>query len=287
MSKTMESIIQALISTIIALILPVVMIMFTQEDGMIFINDPIEIDEGTYISTIELVNYSSKSFSNLEILVPGKIIEIIKPDGFLGEASNGVGDSNFGKFKISTFPAKKQGQLVIKYSANHSSRILFNDLGNNKIKESTYDSSLNPYKSFFKDILVYAVVFSVYFLVLQFLRMKYEKEHRNRTEKLEISNNELKLELAEIRKEVDRIKQVATKYRLLYSARISDYKKELEFWQDTIRKIMYSNCESENLFNMVTDNLKTYRTKRKDDDIKFDYLEIVSTLSKKDENQSK
>ena len=64
---------------------------------------------------------------------------------------------------------------------------------------------------------------------------------------------------------------------------ISDYAKELEFWKDTIRKILYESnknkIESEDIFKMVTLNLKTYNTLRK-----CDYRDINVLLDEKEEN---
>lgn len=58
---------------------------------------------------------------------------------------------------------------------------------------------------------------------------------------------------------------VATRMRLLLVKRIADYSKELTFWQDTIRKVLYESTRNKDtadkLINAVTANLNTYSTR--------------------------
>lgn len=83
---------------------------------------------------------------------------------------------------------------------------------------------------------------------------------------------------------LEKLQKESAKIKILYVSRISEYAKELSFWRDTIRKIMYNseskNLNSELIIDTVIKSLKTYHT-RNQKDIEFTTLEILDKLSKK------
>jgi hypothetical protein len=78
------------------------------------------------------------------------------------------------------------------------------------------------------------------------------------------------------------------KYKLLLLSRLRDYSKELSFWKDTIRKIMYKTSDkkdmSKELFDIITKNLKTFSTKN-DNEVDYKMVEVLSKILKDDESQ--
>jgi len=68
----------------------------------------------------------------------------------------------------------------------------------------------------------------------------------------------------------DRLKQVEkTNYenRLYYVAKINDFSKELDFWRNTVRNLLYKSgikkIDVDDINNEITNSLKTYGTKDK------------------------
>ncbi len=100
-------------------------------------------------------------------------------------------------------------------------------------------------------------------------------------------NYRLNAQALELRKDVEKLREEselqysrASKMKILMLARLSDYSKELDFWRDTIRKIVYSQSDkvtAEQTIRTVTDSLKTYGTlDRQGPDLKT--IEIYASL---------
>lgn len=80
----------------------------------------------------------------------------------------------------------------------------------------------------------------------------------------------LNIKIRKVEDELNRIrtdnKEAINGYRkhlILHSARVSEYRKELDFWRNTIRKISYDSHQKNNidLVKLVEMNLKTYKLK--------------------------
>jgi len=69
------------------------------------------------------------------------------------------------------------------------------------------------------------------------------------------------------------------KYALLQHARVGDLTKELDFWRDSIRKLIVEVGkkldDGDTLVELVTRNLKTYSTARKAD---FEQVRVLAGL---------
>ena len=73
--------------------------------------------------------------------------------------------------------------------------------------------------------------------------------------------------------------------KILLLARLSDYSKELTFWRDTIRKILYSMSKTgkkaaEEVIKEVTATLKTHSTLSESED-DFETIKMASLLLEK------
>jgi hypothetical protein len=69
--------------------------------------------------------------------------------------------------------------------------------------------------------------------------------------------------------------------KILLLARISDYAKELQFWRDTVRKVLYQTSHeqstSEKLINQVTQALGTH-TARTGETLDFDVIKAAAGI---------
>jgi len=90
--------------------------------------------------------------------------------------------------------------------------------------------------------------------------------------------------------QLDQIKNESQRLKLLLVSRLSDYHKELSFWRDTIRKILYgagkSKSNAEAIINEVTRTLKTFGTTESYDD-NFDAIRIAADMISRDKDKGK
>ena len=78
-------------------------------------------------------------------------------------------------------------------------------------------------------------------------------------------------ESKELSAQIDIIKKDTAKdiseIRIYYSAHISDLRKELSFWRDTVRKMLYNSQNefqtADKVIDTVTSTLKTYTTRKR------------------------
>ena len=132
------------------------------------------------------------------------------------------------------------------------------------------------------DSIIYALIMGVstfYFAVRQQelradgqrLQELYEKAHV----RLADVEGHLEKAKAEIRNENARI-------RLLLLARMSDYSRELEFWRDTIRRLMYAHVPNkatlEELLNDISASLKTFSTRADSNALNFNTITTMAGM---------
>ncbi len=83
-------------------------------------------------------------------------------------------------------------------------------------------------------------------------------------------------------KEANEIRRDSHRVRILLMARLSDYSKELTFWRDTIRKVLYCAIDdresAEVILRGVTNTLRTYGTLERDVDPVQEF-ETIKTLA--------
>lgn len=77
-------------------------------------------------------------------------------------------------------------------------------------------------------------------------------------------------------------RKTSNRIRLVLISRLTDYSKELSFWRDTIRKLLYENKGNENqgdvIIKTVCKNLKTYSTLKQDIPDSFEAIQILSDM---------
>ena len=165
---------------------------------------------------------------------------------------------------------KKNNLVVIDYippNETISLLLVTKNIVNIKELKISYDGKLNTidlssktevFKRIIFQLIIGSLMFSVLFLIIFDLKSKeteivsnFKKESKEVLEKMDRYKNEL-----------NNLETRAHKSRIYNSARIYDYSKELNFWRNTIRKILYNNGsnDGEKIIDMVTKELKTYGT---------------------------
>lgn len=136
--------------------------------------------------------------------------------------------------------------------------------------------------------MVYAILFGLATYFVERRAIKLQRSLDSVDERLQSSdkkNEDLARTYDEGKKEmkvkIRAIEDRVTKQRLYLLARLSDYSRELTFWRDTIRKMLYqAGAEKktvENILDQVTTTLRTYGT-REDWQSELKTIEIAARL---------
>jgi len=168
-----------------------------------------------------------------------------------------------------------------------------------------------PFVKAFRPGLLYTSILSILYGIFIYLVYLYLDIQSNKTiakektfyeeneKKIAVANENLETSKKQYDKEQadanERIKKLEVihqeqekniqRYRLILLARISDYEKELAFWRDTIRKIIYSAGGNKNqaneMINQITKVLETYHVQEKTVDFQA-VMTIAELLTNKD-----
>lgn len=272
-----NGILSALIPSLIILALNASMSFFMKEKINISISDS-TYDDGVYITSLNIKNYQKdKSIDKINFWITNTEIRDIKSD------IKNLYDKDTGNIKFSSVIPNYKGTILI-YSTDK--------INNENLKVETEEKSdivfLNEQRErAFIDIKEYAIIAIIYFVVLSAVTIISSMNIRNRLDEkikeVRRENDKIEKRLDKTEEEGKELENQLRRIKIRFVKTISDYAKELEFWKDTIRKILYESnknkIESEDIFKMVTLNLKTYNTLRK-----CDYRDINVLLDEKEEN---
>lgn len=144
--------------------------------------------------------------------------------------------------------------------------------------------------AFITNVAALATTYTVTFSLLEKKRLERRAIYEEQENRMQ---EQLNRRLSKAEKDVLENVRIQKETQLFYAARFTDYARELTFWKDTVRKLLYalgkSEKDAEILFDVVTDSLKTYTTRKidKQDYETINYLarRIARTMSpeKKDE----
>ena len=250
--------------------------------------------EGVFIAgkeytILDIRNYSSSTLNGLTINIPIKIelndIDISTPLS-VEVIKNVVSSSTHKQIMVSGIPPNNSSKLILPASSgvavvNHEEK---------NMDQSEHGLFEDPIDKIIFDAFLMACVYSLLFFIFETKQIKREKNiEKNRdliSKELSDVKKELEYKQEKIAKELHETRNHVSRTKILLMARLHDYSRELEFWRNTIRKVIYrdSGCkkEAESIIDKVTEELKTYQTRVKDPDECFKAVECMSSmLSKK------
>jgi hypothetical protein len=249
------------------------------DHGAVKISKDIKIDDRLY-SIITIENYESNSLNNLRFYIKGKLeLSDISSKPFASISLDGK-NTEHTLIEISDVAPNRTTNILLNQGGNNIEIMPLN-LNQKSIRARTDEQ--NPWS--FLETVILAGAVSLLVGVITLISSLYEHKKRS----------ELKEKLDSVEKELDRaasraksvdlelaeIKQASMRIRILLIARISDYIKELNFWRDTIRKILTTpdgKVSPEKVIDLVTDTLGTYGTKGKAAQEEPDLLKYLQSL---------
>lgn len=268
----LDAIVTSLISSLILLIINSGVYWFTKEKINITVT-PSSYINNEYVTVISLKNFqNNKSISDINLWFDNVIIKNVDTD-----LKNVVNKDNI---KINDISPDYTGNIIIhseKEVTEQSLKIELDEKCNLVFTSSQKESAYIEIRNY----LVTASIYCIEFAIMLYLSKKFTnikiKEQERKIEETERDIRILKQDQETTMKEAKRINKRIMKNKLLFARRLSDYSRELNFWKDTIRKILYrvskEDMKKNDICEIVTDNLKTYRTKEK-----CEYFELEDIL---------
>ena len=264
MKNIVSAILVALATILITFFFNLIFLYFSDNAAQIDFGGNLDID-GTDYTPMTINNYSDNPLNNLLVQLPTNInsqsIISSTPITF-SKVEDTKSSQHMSIFRFSNIQSKTITRILIpldKMGANKFYVVNKKDL-NVKVIDGIHTSS-GFYISFKEQIIPLLIS-----LLIMGLFTYYFINDASKT-RLKIQTWATKFEKNEVKfkREQTEIRNLIAKARILNAARLSDYAKELNFWRDTIRKILYLNSESkivaDELFSTVTDMLKTYNTR--------------------------
>lgn len=297
--RIIESIIIAVIIGVITFLGNLTTSYFFSEKGIIRVGEPISYDTSTFLNPIDIINFDDKNINKLRISVPENIdIDKVKTNIPVNvtKVTNNLGTQLGSVFEIETIQGKQQISIMLRLDKKIPADDIIIHKNNNNIKVE-YPKDI---KSPFEDSLLILVLTSLMYIVLTFMvnyrteKKKFEKINelkgsidvlKENSEKIEQERNitieKSQDELNKVKERIDDLNKSNTKRQLLLQSRIKDYSKELNFWKDTVRKLLYESKDkkinAELILNTVTNELKTFQTKCGEGDC-FDTVKVMASI---------
>lgn len=286
-NRIIQSIITTIIVSIVGSLLSFGIGYFSNENGYIHISKSIKTEDNLYITTLKIENNNNKTINDLSFKLNnnGDLLNVYsnypieinyknKNNIEYISLSNLFSDKTFDLLISSKIPYEKN-DVEFMNAEEKDFEIVRELQGDIRRKEVV---TLGVIASLF-----YGVMIGLFFYIIKNRQDKYNDKFSKKQEEIEKRNENLEKDSQKINEETKKMQKELHKYKLVLLARLRDYSKELSFWKDTIRKIMYKTDEnknedrSEKLFKIVTKNLKTFST-RKDVEIDYKTIEILAEI---------
>ncbi len=288
------TVVNGILVFIITAVLNSIVAIFATEQANIKVNNPVKISESEYQLNLNISNFGNSSLNGIRIIIPQNIgINELKYDKALVVNKVDSDESN-SIFQIDRVGEDKNINIVVILHSLIKSDDISIEKNNNRIKVEYSDKQKNPLISLAIQACTMAFIYTV---IMSIFSWRNNLKHEKSVQEIKDGVESVKKELKERQEEANKIKAETQdsidklrKKNLLLLSRVSEYKKELTFWKDTIRKMLYKkgneNFKSEELFKIVTKQLKTYQTQNEDLP-NIDYLTILASVIKDTEDKRK
>jgi len=287
-SKFIDSMITTAVGFVFFLITNAVTSYFIVSQGEIYLDKTLDISGSRY-DLIEIVNFSNKTINNLYINFPSTIaLENITASQpvIIKVRSELKNSATQQQVTISNIAPMQKLSLIYPHTTN---KVVVVNADEHKLELKSDLKIVHPIKEGFKKIILNASIYALFLGILQFFIVKQKDKITSQIADLKKDISDLNLNNENLRKESNKtykelmndtqaLREKHIKAQILYSARISDYAKELRFWRDTIRKIlMQSKHDPEAVIYSITETLKTYGTLgRHQND--FETIEVMAKI---------
>jgi len=225
-------------------------------NGRVYIGSPITIS-GTIYYEMQIENWNSKQLDGLILVVPSSVSLPSITSSFpitIEELKGTSGSSSLKRISFSGIPSHHIARVMIPLStARDIDDFHLASVEQLNLETQWSDYSQDPTIKDFKRAWFNVIAYTFYVCALWFFWQRYflstiNKEHAKlkelsddydkRIKEGQSTIDKFKVENDQVRNEVRQIKSYYLRVRLVLLARLSDYSKELDFWRDTIRRVL-------------------------------------------------
>lgn len=272
MRKYADTVLTVVLTLITTLILNFGVSYLLRSKGNIAVGKRIAT-QGAVLCPIDITNQRSEPLDGLLLSIPSSVrtsdiaasspVQLVDMPENVGNAANrrvklnGVAPNTVVRLLI---PVRNAGE------SDHVGVVNASQVGMDVVEDDQPpNSGWGILKQVGADSLVYGVLLGIFSFAVFSRQQELRTELQKATESRETLNRELSKIEAETHTLRSEMGKTWARTKLLLLARISDYSRELEFWRDTVRRVLYANSstreEREAFLSEVTATLKTYSTR--------------------------
>lgn len=289
-SSILSIIVNAFFTALISIIVSGLVQWVTLEKAVVVVSPSSDFN-GRYLTVLSVRNLEDKTLSNFSLYFNTNfdVLKIQSSDGFKHQQKYVKLESIPPKAKYSVMVWTEQPILKdqIIAESDYKIRIDYSNDSSPFLIQLLWNTLPFAIVTFFAT-LIQILVGSKEIQTMKKECNRISKEIEERKRELEAQKSEqnsIQEKYNEIKKDDERklleLKRELKEMRFYFLTNITQLRKELSFWHDTIRKILYNNKtgfqSADKVIEMVTSTLKTYAT-RKDCDKNMDELLYLSQL---------
>ncbi|MFJ3386826.1 hypothetical protein [Lysinibacillus sp. NPDC086135] len=324
-SKILEYVVPTIILSFITFIATLMMSYFSGINSVVSIGTATSFENNKYVVPINIQSYNTV-IKDLQIVLDTTVtknqIKTNMPVD-IKIIDNHLSNSNGTTLEISQISKDQFINLLIitdKKLNKDEVKIYPNE---NKIDIFYGSMDMDPIGKLVKNTIITSIIYAAFFFVMTYItdvrsKKRITKYKEERDEKIaEFKDEATKLssqlnfeikrnndaikrnkdEMEKMEKEKEKLNKESIIYKennlkkqILLQAKLNDYSKELNFWRNTIRKMLYTNSNktniSEEIFDIVSKSLKTYQTNERTNH-DFEALKVLSKMIKDIEDSDK
>lgn len=318
-TRVVEAIITAALVALVTFISSLILTYFFNYNSSIRIGTSNEIGENQFILPIN-INTFEKDIKDLRISTPMPITEKqIKSNQPLQIKilKSNIGTKTGSVLEIDKVSSDKNIQLVLTTSKLINDKDIQVSGNGNKVTTEYLSEAKNPLQAQLKNLILNAILYAIIFGISTYLgnrrldiknkRLKEDIDHieerrlqhkqdaeealaqlHKRLEDAKVAYDEVKGDannlqnkFKETETKIEEAKTESLKKQILLQAKLNDYRKELNFWRNTIRKVIYElpngEKKAEEIFKSISTSLKTYQT-HENNNHDFETLKVLSKM---------
>jgi hypothetical protein len=293
MKKYADTILTVLITFLVTLSLNTILNYIVRDHGTVKTGTAIRVNAQDYaVLTVE--NFETKPANDLLFAIPASVVitEIISSHPIdIEELSATAGVEQIKYLNLSgvepggivdiLVPIESQSQVSLIRLINQE-QVGFSTMQKEDVKQPFLRALVESLRIAIISSLIYGVVVFWVYSLLENSQNRAKEQTKELKEEIETKQEQNEELLRKYSDSADDLVNSTRRIRLLLFAKISDYEKELSFWRDTIRKMLYERKADkmtvDSLFDQVTKSLQTYSVQERGVD--FDAVETLALMLK-------
>ncbi|WP_375171866.1 hypothetical protein [Marinobacter sp.] len=262
----------------------------TADSGYIRTGEIVSIGYDRFMP-IEIENYKSSPINGIKVLMPlglqAKEIASSKPIQ-IEQVDTTVSSNQFNLFEISEVNGQAITRILVPLKFEDSRCCQFLNSKELKLELKNDDDVVNPVRSAFFDGAQTAAIYSILmFFLAVWLKSKIEAL-KHEIESLSKKNESSIEQTDKLREDLNEIRKIYKRQRVFLLRRVSDYGKEVEFWRNTMRKMLIAKGvdknSTKNMLREISKALGTMSTHGSTSDEYEDFKALKEVIASIDES---